>query len=309
MLLYEAQAKGPYANYKNILDEIYTGISGYGIPQEESELVREGGGDPTYGELTYEAAEVLFEDFTTDTVFYDLGSGVGKVIAQVYLTTPAKKAVGYELADTRVKAAMSLENVLRNLGPVCFGFDHEIKDIMANKDSLANEDQGDQEANKKGKGKKGKIANPKADKKGKVANPKPYNVPNKYIKFFKKNFLEADLSDATVIYTCSTCFSDDLMQKLADKFATLKDGLVIMTLKALPPHENIYLERTLTLPMTWSKATPVYVYVLDRTRKEAKPEVVAEEEVVVPDEAPAEEQDLAGAAELFDEESPVEAAA
>lgn len=80
--------------------------------------------------------------------------------------------------------------------------------------------------------------------------------------FYKESFLDADLSDGTVIYLASTCFSDDIMKKVTEKLATLKKGLRVATLKQLAPHEKFAVIDQFILPMTWSDSTPVYLYEL-----------------------------------------------
>lgn len=85
---------------------------------------------------------------------------------------------------------------------------------------------------------------------------------NKKLQFFKENIAEADLSKATHVFMCSTCFSDDLMKKIADNIALMDRQIYVITLRQLPPSEfaTFKEEKVFTLPMTWSANTPVYVY-------------------------------------------------
>lgn len=85
------------------IKNLYEGVSGYGIPLEERETIIGHGGEPTYGEITPEGVSDLVVEFglKPGDVFYDLGSGVGKVAVQVYLESPVKKSVGVELSKTR----------------------------------------------------------------------------------------------------------------------------------------------------------------------------------------------------------------
>lgn len=85
---------------------------------------------------------------------------------------------------------------------------------------------------------------------------------NRQISFLQGNMLEADLSDATVIFMCATCFSEDLMQKLADKFLNLTPGLRIITLKALPEHPRMKLFKKDHFPTSWSDGSPFHYYEL-----------------------------------------------
>ncbi|MBS1986491.1 methyltransferase domain-containing protein [Candidatus Dependentiae bacterium] len=84
------------------------------------------------------------------------------------------------------------------------------------------------------------------------------------ISFIQGDIVETPYTDATVVYLCSTCFSDDLMTKLAEKFSRLKKGARIVTLKQIP-HPNKYrlqLIHECRQAMSWStpEGSPVYIY-------------------------------------------------
>ncbi len=90
------------------------------------------------------------------------------------------------------------------------------------------------------------------------------------------DMLQADLHDATIIYSCSTCFPDELMDELMEKLATLKPGLIFITLKELPANYKNFgfkaivdstTDKKLILPMTWSEGSPVYIYILEGVTK------------------------------------------
>lgn len=227
-------AVSPYVQYQPLLDALYQNVSGYRIAEEEKQSIRCEGGDPTYGEILYESAQVLLEDLqlTPQDVFYDLGSGAGKLIAQVYLTTPVKKAAGIELSPSRCNMAQTRAPYLRKIAEVTTRFNCDITAAI---------------------------------------NQKPVQqtrcLPSKELIFSQENMLKADLSDATVVFMCSTCFSDELMHNITNKLAGLKEGLRVITLKDLPPHKDFKLVRNYQLPMSWSKSSagsPVYVYKLER---------------------------------------------
>jgi hypothetical protein len=83
----------------------------------------------------------------------------------------------------------------------------------------------------------------------------------KELTFKTENITTTDLSDATIIYMASTCFSPELMQQLLERFREIKaNGLRIITLQKLPPSDDFSIAKQYTLPMTWSETTPVYVY-------------------------------------------------
>ena len=104
-------------------EKFYTGISGFGIEYSETKKISDAGSSSTYGEIKYSSLEKLLDDLkiSSQDVFYDLGSGVGKVTAQVYLNSPAKKCIGIELSDTRHDKAQKAKSLIaqnKKLGAV-----------------------------------------------------------------------------------------------------------------------------------------------------------------------------------------------
>lgn len=209
---------------KKKIERLYHGITGFGINSQEEKSITQQGGAPTYGEITYESLKTLIDDLklSEKDVFYDLGSGVGKVTIQVFLCSPVRKSGGIELSPTRynyaqqVKAKLQKPNLLDKTK-------NKLKDIGVMSKS-----------------------------------------PERKLEFYNQNIIDADLSDATVIFMCSTCFSDHLMKKLDQKLSKLKKGLRILTLKKLPESSKLKLIKTYTLPMTWSSGSSVYLYKLTR---------------------------------------------
>lgn len=192
-----------------IINDMCAEVNGYSICNAEREMIEKGGGNPTYGEITFDAVEELIKEYkgylTEKNTFFDLGAGTGKVCAQIALRTPAK-AIGIELSPTRYQAAENIKQELLN------------KKIVTDKNKL---------------------------------------------QFFEQNILDADLNNASVIFLCSTCFSEELMKKLSDKIALLPKPVIVITLKELSDANNKYqLIKTFILPMTWSNNTSVYVYKL-----------------------------------------------
>ncbi len=90
---------------------------------------------------------------------------------------------------------------------------------------------------------------------------------NRILAFIEQNMLEADLSDATALYVASTCFSNDVMTKLAQKLSSLPAGTRLVTLTELPNLYNFRLDKKVTIPMTWSPNTTAYFYVLDPKKR------------------------------------------
>ena len=88
--------------------------SAYGIPPEEARAI---GAAATYGELTCEGVDqalAVCPPLGEGDVFYDLGSGAGKVCVQVLLRTAVARAVGVELSRFRHGIACDL---LQRCGP------------------------------------------------------------------------------------------------------------------------------------------------------------------------------------------------
>lgn len=100
------------------ISELYQNISGFCIENYEAEEIKKLGSSPTYGEITPEAVKSLIADLklTEKDVFYDLGSGVGKMVVQFYLESPVKKSAGYELSPTRNNHALRVKNNLATMG-------------------------------------------------------------------------------------------------------------------------------------------------------------------------------------------------
>jgi len=198
------KSKNKPSSTKNYMKSLYENINGFSIPQEERDLVNKTS-SATYGEIKYKSLKTILDDLkpTKKDIFYDLGSGVGKVAIQACLDYPFKKSVGIELSKTRLEHSQKIR------------------------------------------------AQIKKDKK----IEKSHNLF-----FHYQDITQANLSDASFIFTCSTCFPKNLMQTLTNKFAALKSGTKILTLKHLETHPKIKFIKEYNLAMTWSKNTAVYLY-------------------------------------------------
>lgn len=194
---------------KNRVLSTYEEKAGYIIDNNEQQKIYNFGWSPTYGEITPEGASQLIKEYKLNStdVFYDLGSGVGKLVFQVFLESNVKKSAGVELSPTRLSYAKRILDQFKN--------------------SL------------------------------------PANTSKRIIEFHEQNMLDADLSDATAIYIASTCFSDDVMAKLAKKLSHLKPGLRFVTLTKLPEPHHFRLDKELTIPMSWSSKSTAYFYILE----------------------------------------------
>ncbi len=108
------QGDMPFEQATTLLGELYKDKSGFGIPSEETEIIRSRGGAPTYGEISYKAVDTILNDLfiTDEDVLYDLGSGVGKMVLQSYLSFPFKKVVGVELSTKRFAQSVEAKDLL-----------------------------------------------------------------------------------------------------------------------------------------------------------------------------------------------------
>ena len=88
------------------LDDMYDGISGYGVRSMETSTV-----NTTYGELTFQGAQTLIAHLHLGSrdVFIDVGCGVGKLAFQVAMSTPAT-VIGVEVVKERFDQAQYLRN-------------------------------------------------------------------------------------------------------------------------------------------------------------------------------------------------------
>jgi len=222
-----------YADYKKIIADIYQDVDAV-IPEQERQGIKTNGGSPVYGEILFDSVNSLLSklQLTKDDVFYDLGSGLGKFVLQVYLMTPVKKSVGIEFSVSRYQRAQSAALHVPKIYNDTFKFENSMRKNF-----------------------------------GKPSLPK---VKGKAFEYINGCILQEDFSDATVVFTCSTCFDEDFLQKMVNKFAAI-DDLRIVSLKALPYHKHLHLVATHTLAMTWSSDVAVYMYEIDRSKVAANP--------------------------------------
>jgi hypothetical protein len=103
------------ASLKDMMNELYKDISGFGISDTDTKTIEAQGCAATYGEITFEGVEKLISllNLKDSDVFYDLGCGVGKMVIHVYLGTPVKKSVGIELSSERATKAMTIQEKLK----------------------------------------------------------------------------------------------------------------------------------------------------------------------------------------------------
>ena len=196
--------------------------------------------DPsTYGEITELGARQLFqrmglfnrrnnknnsrsqkedEDDDDRFVFYDLGSGVGRLVVQAYMELPNLKSVlGVELSPTRHEAAVTAWSIigqdainLRRQHRITTSQEQQNQNRRTSPINNDNDDYGDES---------------------------DAVVDNCRIEFRLGDLLKQDLSNVTHIYLASLCFTDDMMHQIARKLINEAPKLqCVATLRKFPNH-------------------------------------------------------------------------
>lgn len=97
---------------KKILEEIYQ-VNPYSKYANKTKFDLNKVGEPLYGELTQKGTNMIIEYFkeyfNKDTVFYDLGSGLGKMVLHIGMQCKVKKSVGIEYSKERHQGAIDLQ--------------------------------------------------------------------------------------------------------------------------------------------------------------------------------------------------------
>ena len=183
---------------------LYHNRWGYDVTRAEEDRVRDSDGSSTYGEIMPTGLDSLIDalDLEEDDVFYDLGSGMGKVILQLAMTTRIKRCVGVELVDSRHYVAREVLEQARGEG------------------LLQTED----------------------------------------VDFRLADMLRTPLSDATVIYTCSTAFSELFMDQLVARLARLNQGIRLATLLDLDDNPWFEVEDVVRVDVSWKRRAKVHIY-------------------------------------------------
>jgi hypothetical protein len=65
-------------------------------------------------------------------VFVDLGAGIGKIVLQVFLTTPVKKAYGIEIVDESYQRSLRVAQKVQQELPDFYSEGRELKFLLGN---------------------------------------------------------------------------------------------------------------------------------------------------------------------------------
>jgi len=75
--------------------------------------------------------------------------------------------------------------------------------------------------------------------------------------FVRDNFLEANWQDATIIYTCSTCFTQELLMAIGDKINQQPSVKQVLSLRPLPTLQ-MRLKKVFVVECSWDSALCFY---------------------------------------------------
>lgn len=83
-----------YELCQEYIARLYHNVQGHGPKIEKNRSIPK-----TYGEILYPAMDKLLSavEFSSQDIFIDLGSGLGKIVIQVFLRTEVKAAIGIEI--------------------------------------------------------------------------------------------------------------------------------------------------------------------------------------------------------------------
>jgi hypothetical protein len=199
-----SRPSSPSREVSRLFKKLYEDEDGYDIDREEERAIRRSMGDPLYGELLPAGCEALLKrlDMGPRDVFYDLGSGVGKVVIHTAMRVPLKRCVGVELSPTRSKLARSALARARKSGLI-------------------------------------------------VARRTTFRC---------ENLLESKLDDATVIYSCSTAFSDRFMRKLVAHLRDRPSPVRFVSLRYLDNVRGVKALGEFGLKTNWNPRADTYLY-------------------------------------------------
>jgi hypothetical protein len=235
-----------------LLSRHWKAYDGYGLPPAERAV--RGDDSLTYGEVTARGirqlmavflAAPLYQNRTAATPnngmrFYDLGSGVGKAVAQVAVeyARSVRSAVGVELMQSRhTKAHASL---------AALASDGAAISLRATIYTAENNQSDD-------------VLPP-------VALPLP--PINNVAHAVHGDILTADIHNATHIYLCSLCFSPELLAAVAVRVATACPDLVAAaTLLPFPeplPSALQLVRSDVYVEMSWTRGYAGQVYIYSR---------------------------------------------
>jgi hypothetical protein len=212
----------------------------------------------TYGEILPEAMEtVIFRmlPLGPSDVFYDLGSGTGKICLQAALQTNAGRSVGIEISQSRSEVGIAaLERLRTGTPPQCYPG-------LCNHSAGGNDDT---EAEGNAKTMQKKVAG--------SASMLPKLVSEGRLELITGDITQSLLFDATAVFVNNVCFPDTLMNWLVSVLATLPKLTRFVSMRKLcgrcgpacakrgRPCAQYRLLWEQQIAVTWCKGAPCYLY-------------------------------------------------
>ena len=198
-----------------------------------------------YGEVLPEGIQTLLDyinedmPLSKDDVFVDLGSGTGKIVLQVALSTCFKKVVGIELSETRhghaVKAAAEAHTI------------SQMKEDDIKQDLL--------------------TCQPFAKKVS-------ADIASGRVQLIHGDIMKPTYNDATHLYAASTTWPDILLHTVAKLGVTEIKGIkTFSTLRPLPSEtlaeykDSISLWKTVDVAVSWQDTAPMHIYKFGKSKR------------------------------------------
>ena len=87
------------------LNLLYQNIRGHGVNNRQNKNISE-----TYGEILYQSIYTLLSEIplTEEDVFFDLGSGLGKAVTQIFLKSAVKESAGIEIIPELYQTSLAV---------------------------------------------------------------------------------------------------------------------------------------------------------------------------------------------------------
>ncbi len=135
---------------------------------------------------------------SSDDVFLDLGSGIGKCALQVFMQSDVHKVVGIEAALPLHEQALHVSQQVKSDFPLFWENERQLN-------------------------------------------------------YTGENFLQANWQQATVVYTCSTCFTQELLVAIANKINLQPTVKQVLSLRPLPTLK-MPLKKVFSVECSWDSA-------------------------------------------------------
>jgi len=195
--------------YQGYLENVYQNTQGYlSYSTEESQRLAEKGICITYGELLYFGVEKILKNLkiNKNTIFLDLGCGLGKTALQIFMKTDIGKVIGIEAAKPLTDEALIVIESVKSEFPLFW-------------------------------------------------------ENNRTLELKCDNFLQASWQNATIIYTCSTCFTQELLVAIGDKINQERQVEQVFSLRPLPTIQ-LPLKKVFGVECSWDSSLCFYYSLL-----------------------------------------------